>query len=48
MLVKKKCYHEDKEYKFKKNDPLLFFIQRLRDEAHRFAISTIEQKERKI
>ena len=27
-------------YKFKKNDPLLFFIQRVRDEAHRFAINT--------
>ena len=33
-------YYENKEFKFKKNDPLLFFIQRLRDEAHRFAIST--------
>ena len=30
-----------------KNDPLLFFIQRLRDEAHRFAISTHRAKRKK-
>ena len=40
-------YHENKEYKFEKNDPLLFFIQRLRDEAHRFAISTHRAKRKK-
>jgi len=40
-------YFEKKEYKFKKNDPLLFFIQRLRDEAHRFAISTHRAKRKK-
>ena len=40
-------YYEKKEYKFKKNDPLLFFIQRLRDEAHRFAISTHRAKRKK-
>ena len=40
-------YHESKEYKFEKNDPLLFFIQRLRDEAHRFAISTHRAKRKK-
>ncbi len=33
-------FFEDKSYKFKRNDPLLFFIQRLRDEAHRFAITS--------
>ena len=33
--------------KFKKNDPTLFFLQRLRDEAHRFAISTHRSKRRK-
>ena len=33
-------YYENKIFKFEKNDPLLFFIQRLRDEAHRFAISS--------
>ncbi len=33
-------FHEGKKIKFKKNDPTLFFLQRLRDEAHRFAIST--------
>ena len=31
----------------KKNDPLLFFIHRLRDEAHRFAISTHRAKRKK-
>ena len=40
-------YFEKKEYKFEKNDPLLFFIQRLRDEAHRFAISTHRAKRKK-
>ena len=40
-------FFEDKSYKFKKNDPLLFFIQRLRDEAHRFAISSHRSKRKK-
>ncbi len=42
-----KIYHENKEYILQKNDPLLFFIQRLRDEAHRFAISTHRAKRKK-
>ena len=42
-----KIYHESKEYILKKNDPLLFFIQRLRDEAHRFAITTHRAKRKK-
>ena len=42
-----KIYHESKEYILNKNDPLLFFIQRLRDEAHRFAISTHRAKRKK-
>ena len=29
---------------FKSNDPLLYYIQRLRDEAHRFAIGTHRAK----
>ena len=40
-------FHENKIIKFKKNDPALFFLQRLRDEAHRFAISTHRAKRRK-
>ena len=32
-------FHNAKEFKFEKNDPTLFFLQRIRDEAHRFAIS---------
>ncbi len=40
-------FHENKIFKFKKNDPTLFFLQRLRDEAHRFAISTHRAKRRK-
>ena len=40
-------FYKDKIYKFKKNDPLLFFIQRLRDEAHRFAISSHRAKRKK-
>lgn len=30
-----------------RNDPVLYFVQRLRDEAHRFAIGTHRQKRRK-
>ena len=40
-------FYREKIYKFKKNDPLLFFIQRLRDEAHRFAISSHRAKRKK-
>ena len=32
-------FHNGKDYKFEKNDPTLFFLQRIRDESHRFAIS---------
>jgi excinuclease ABC subunit C len=42
-----KIYFENQEFKFEKNDPLLFFIQRLRDEAHRFAISSHRAKRKK-
>ena len=42
-----KIYFENKEFILNKNDPLLFFIQRLRDEAHRFAISTHRAKRKK-
>ncbi len=40
-------FYENKAYKFEKNDPLLFFIQRLRDEAHRFAVSSHRAKRKK-
>ena len=40
-------FHEGKVFKFKKNDPTLFFLQRLRDESHRFAINTHRAKRRK-
>jgi len=42
-----KIYHDNREFILKKNDPLLFFIQRLRDEAHRFAISAHRTKRKK-
>ena len=42
-----KIYYENKEFILNKNDPLLFFIQRLRDEAHRFAISAHRAKRKK-
>ncbi len=42
-----KIYYKNKEYVLEKNDPLLFFVQRLRDEAHRFAISTHRAKRKK-
>ena len=40
-------FHNGKEYKFAKNDPSLFFLQRIRDEAHRFAISAHRAKRKK-
>ncbi len=40
-------FHNGKEYKFTKNDPTLFFLQRVRDEAHRFAISAHRAKRKK-
>ena len=40
-------FHNGKEYKFEKNDPTLFFLQRLRDEAHRFAVSAHRTKRKK-
>ncbi len=40
-------FHNGKTFKFEKNDPTLFFLQRLRDEAHRFAISTHRNKRKK-
>ena len=42
-----KIYYKNKEYILERNDPLLFFIQRLRDEAHRFAVSTHRAKRKK-
>ncbi|MBD1172418.1 excinuclease ABC subunit UvrC [Pelagibacterales bacterium SAG-MED05] len=42
-----KIYYENKEFILNRNDPLLFFIQRLRDEAHRFAISVHRAKRKK-
>ena len=42
-----KMYYQNKEFRFEKNDPFLFFIQRLRDEAHRFAISSHRAKRKK-
>ena len=40
-------FHNGKEFKFQRNDPTLFFLQRLRDEAHRFAISAHRAKRKK-
>jgi len=40
-------FHNGKDYKFAKNDPTLFFLQRIRDEAHRFAISAHRAKRKK-
>ena len=40
-------FHNGKEFKFFKNDPTLFFLQRLRDESHRFAISAHRAKRKK-
>ena len=40
-------FHNGKSFKFLKNDPTLFFLQRLRDESHRFAISAHRTKRKK-
>ena len=40
-------FHNGKEFTFTKNDPTLFFLQRVRDEAHRFAISAHRAKRKK-
>jgi len=40
-------FYNGKTFKFEKNDPTLFFLQRLRDEAHRFAINAHRTKRQK-
>ena len=40
-------FYNKKSFKFEKNDPTLFFLQRLRDEAHRLAISAHRAKRKK-
>ncbi len=40
-------FYNGKEFKFAKNDPTLFFLQRIRDESHRFAISAHRAKRKK-
>ncbi len=40
-------FHNGKEYKFTRNDPTLFFLQRIRDESHRFAISAHRAKRKR-
>ncbi len=40
-------FHNGKDYKFEKNDSTLFFLQRIRDESHRFAISAHRAKRKK-
>ena len=40
-------FYNGKEFKFTKNDPTLFFLQRIRDESHRFAISAHRSKRKK-
>jgi len=39
--------HKTSSIKLNKREPLLFFLQRLRDEAHRFAISSHRMKRKK-
>ncbi len=40
-------FHNGKQFRFERNDPTLFFLQRIRDEAHRFAISAHRAKRKK-
>jgi len=40
-------FHKTNTIKLSKREPLLFFLQRLRDEAHRFAVSSHRMKRKK-
>ena len=40
-------FHKTNMIKLSKREPLLFFLQRLRDEAHRFAVSSHRMKRKK-
>ncbi len=40
-------YTSNKMIKLEKNDKILFFLQRLRDEAHRFAVTSTKIKHNK-
>jgi len=40
-------FHKNNVIKLSKSEPLLFFLQRLRDEAHRFAITSHRMKRKK-
>jgi len=40
-------FHKNSVIKLSRREPLLFFLQRLRDEAHRFAISSHRMKRKK-
>ena len=40
-------FHTGQSFNFLKNDPTLFFLQRLRDESHRFAISAHRTKRKR-
>jgi len=40
-------FHKTSAIKLSKREPLLFFLQRLRDEAHRFALSSHRMKRKK-
>jgi len=48
-LIKMGYFEEsiDNYIKLNKREPLLFFLQRLRDEAHRFAVSSHRMKRKK-
>jgi excinuclease ABC subunit C len=39
--------HGERPFALQRNDPVLYFVQRLRDEAHRFAIGTHRAKRAK-
>ena len=40
-------FHKESGIKLNKREPLLFFLQRLRDESHRFAVSSHRMKRKK-
>ena len=44
MVLNDKIHSLYGEIKFKKNEKEFYFLQQLRDEAHRFAVSSHKQK----
>ena len=47
MVLNDKVHSLNGEIKFSKNEKEFYFLQQLRDEAHRFAVSSYKKKDEK-